>query len=503
MRTSFVPSRRLRKPQSQTHWVLGVAALTALAVAAPHVSRAADPAPSPAISDHDRIKQLEETVERLKKDTRQVEVSVENQNAKPLAGWSLKDGFTLQAPDGANKLRIGGYTQADGRFFIDDKNDVLNNQFLFRRARLDISGTVFKYFDFRILPDFVLASNGSFQLFDAFVDVNYIPEAKLRVGKFKPPVGLERLESATSLQFVERGQPTNLVPNRDQGVQLFGDLIGGAFSYQLAIVNGVPDNVNPTTVNDANDDKDFAGRVFAAPFKDSSIDPLKGLGFGVAGTYGRQRGSATSGASELPSFKSFGQATYFSYSGAVAPTSTASGKTQSFAFGQRQRIVPQLDYYWGPVGLLAEYARSAQAVRRDTLNSSNKVTSTASETLANDAWLVGASYVITGEAASYRGVVPAQPFDPFAGTWGAFEVAARYGQLEVDPDAFSKGYASPTSSARRDKEWVIGVNWYLNRSIKFVLDYGHSDYSGGAGSGKNVADRPSENAILSRVQLVL
>ena len=40
----------------------------------------------------------------------------------------------------------------------------------------------------------------------------------LTAGKFKVPVGLERLESATDIRFIERGFPTSLVPNRDLGV---------------------------------------------------------------------------------------------------------------------------------------------------------------------------------------------------------------------------------------------------------------------------------------------
>ena len=81
------------------------------------MSGAADPAPTPELSDHERIKQLEDTIDRLKKDTRQAEVGLENQAAKPpLVSWSLKDGFNIASPDGAYKLRLGGYTQADGRF---------------------------------------------------------------------------------------------------------------------------------------------------------------------------------------------------------------------------------------------------------------------------------------------------------------------------------------------------------------------------------------------------
>lgn len=487
MRTSSVPSHRLRNLRFSTHWVLAVAVLTAVSVAEPRVSRAADPAPAPAISDHDRIKQLEETVERLKKDERQVEVNVENQNAKPLAGWSLKDGFTLTSPDGWYKLRIGGYTQADGRFFINDKANQETNTFLFRRARLDVSGTVFKYFDFRLLPDFAQpASSNSVVLFDAYVDANYIPEAKLRVGKFKPPVGLERLQGAPYISFIERAQPTNLVPNRDFGLQLFGDLLDGALGYQVAVVNGAPDNSNPTSV-DINDDKDFAGRIFALPFKNLDIDPLKGLGLGFAGTFGRE--SANAGTPDLPSFKTFGQATYFQYSGAVAATSTAPARGPTIANGHRDRWTPQVYYYWSSFGLLGEYVNSTQGVIRD--NKTGRI--------SNNAWQVAGSYVLTGEQASYKGVNPAEPFDPFNRKWGAWEVVARFSQLNIDSDAFSGGFASAATSANRDNEAAFGFNWYLNRNIKLSLDYAQSQFHGG-GAKQN---RPNEYAIVGQVQLLL
>jgi phosphate-selective porin OprO and OprP len=435
--------------------------------------------PPPDAADHERrIRELEETIKQLKKE-RQPEGKVENQ--KPLASWA--DGFNIASQDGSYKLRIGGYLQTDGRFFVDDKNNTNTNEFVARRARLDFSGTVFKYFDFRILPDFAPSTP---ILFDAYIDANYIPEARVRVGKFRPPVGLERLQREPYLTFIERGQPTNLVPNRDFGGQLFGDLVNGALSYQLAIVNGVPDNSNPAS-GDVNDDKDFDGRVFAVPFKDASIDLLKGLGFGVAGSYGRQRGNTST--PDLPSFRTFGQAKFFQYKGAVAATTTALAQGPTIAFGQRSRYAPQVYYYWGPFGFLGEYVNSTQSVRRDA----------ASARLSHDAWQVAGSYVVTGDAASYQGVAPAQPFDPFTGHWGALEVAARYGELEVDPDSFANNLADPKTSARRAKEWVAGVNWYLNKNIKLVLDYANTDFRGGAATG----DRPTEKAIVGRVQLQL
>jgi hypothetical protein len=48
-------------------------------------------------------------------------------------------------------------------------------------------------------------------IFDAYWDGKFVPQFTVRAGKFKPPIGLERLQSATDIAFAERGLPTNLV----------------------------------------------------------------------------------------------------------------------------------------------------------------------------------------------------------------------------------------------------------------------------------------------------
>jgi phosphate-selective porin OprO and OprP len=44
----------------------------------------------------------------------------------------------------------------------------------------------------------------------------------------------------------------------------------------------------------------------------------------------------------------------------------------------------------------------------------------------------------------------------------------------------------------------VGVNWYLNRDVKLMLDYDQTRFHDGAPGG----DRPTEHAIMTRVQLV-
>src|SRR5262249_28398235 len=151
------------------------------------------------------------------------------------------------------------------------------------RVRLILEGTVVKYFDFKIMPDFSQATTSSnFTLFDAYVDVNYFaPYAQLRIGKFKAPLGLERLQSAANLMLMERAQPTNLVPTRDLGADLYGAFVDGMIGYRLGIYNGAADLVNE--VVDLNSAKDFDGRLFVFPLRPTGIAALSGLGVGLGG----------------------------------------------------------------------------------------------------------------------------------------------------------------------------------------------------------------------------
>lgn len=169
------------------------------------------------------------------------------------------------------------------------------------------------------MPDF---GGGKTELQDAWLDFKYFPQAKLQVGKFKTPFGIERLQSGTDTLFIERGLPNNLVPNRDIGVALHGDLFDGKLSYAAGVFNGVADGASLDS--DIDNNKEFAGRIFIKPWKESGnwlFDwlLLDGLGVGFAVTTGKADG--TSSATYLPSYKTPGQQTFFSYRTGYTPLS--------------------------------------------------------------------------------------------------------------------------------------------------------------------------------------
>jgi phosphate-selective porin OprO/OprP len=373
-----------------------------------------------------------------------------------------KDGFVIQSDDGAFRLRISGYAQGDGRFYLDDEDDLGTSTFLLRRVRPIVSGTLGRIFEFNITPDF---GGGTPALQDAYLDARPSAKLRLRVGKFKAPVGLERLQSATALFFVERGFTSVLTPNREVGVQVHGELGGGVAAYALGVFDGAPDGGSVDV--DSNDAKDVAGRLFLQPFRKSASPSLQGIGVGIAATTGEQEGA-------LPSFRSPGQLTIFSYATGVA------------ADGTRTRFVPQASYAAGPLRLLGEYVRSSQDVRRGS----------DAFRVSNEAWQVAATFLLTGEAAVGGVVSPRRPFGEDKGR-GAFEVAARYTELDVDDAVFTHGLADRARSARKARAVAFGLNWYATKNVKYVANYERTQFDGGRAGG----DRKTENALLFRAQL--
>jgi phosphate-selective porin OprO/OprP len=390
---------------------------------------------------------------------------------KVSATASSKDGFSIKSADGKFAVRLKGLVQTDGRFFLSDSAVPVTNTFFIRRARPILEATVGKYLEFRVQPDF---GQGTTVLFDAYTDVKIAPAFAVRAGKFKPAVDLERYQAASDIVFAERALATNLAPNRDVGLQLSGDIGSGAFTWQAGVFNGVPDLGNGD--GDVSDAKDFAGRVFLQPFKTGT---LGGLGVGVAGTTGLERGSAAAPA--LASYRTSGQQTWFRYT-----SSTTTPANNVFANGRRDRLAPQAYLYTGPLGLHAEYIQSWQAVSR---------AGAATVKLKHTAWQTTGSFFLTGEKNSFKSAAPKKAFDPKAGTFGALEVAARYSELSIDNATFPT-FASPASTPSKAKAWAVGINWYLARAIKVVVDYEHTTFTGGTAAG----DREAEDFVVTRVQ---
>ncbi len=254
------------------------------------------------------------------------------------------------------------------------------------------------------------------------------------------------------------------------GLQVSGDLSDGTVGYAVGYFNGLTDG--GSTDGGVGDDKDFVGRVFVQPFRNKAGSPLQGLGVGVAGTIGKRQDPLSGLA-----YRTGGRSAFFRYDQAAT------------AIGDQRRLSPQFYYYHGPFGLLGEHITSRQEVQEGTTRAD----------LTNRGWFLQGSYVLTGENASFRGVTPAKPFDREKRQWGALELAARYGKVKVDNDAFRLGLADPAVSASDAKAFTLGLNWYLNRNVKAQFNYERTDFNRSIRFGNDAMDH--EDTFLTRVQV--
>jgi len=252
-------------------------------------------------------------------------------------------GFTLASADNANFVKIRGLVQLDSRLFFNDGGGISNNAFLLRRARLISEGQFAKNYGFQFVTEF---GGSSVSILDANFTVGIDKALQFKFGKFKSPVGLELLQSDSWTFFNERSLVTNLVPNRDLGVQASGDLFGGTLNYTVGVFGGLSDG-GSTTNADFDNEKDAVARVIASPFKDVAGSPVQGLSFGVSASEGREKTAA----SRTAGYKTDGQQTFFAYNAAV------------IGDGQNWRLSPQLDYRNGSFGAIGEYVVSTINVR--------------------------------------------------------------------------------------------------------------------------------------------
>jgi len=239
--------------------------------------------------DGDSLKQqLQDLDQKVRVLQRKLEIADEDsakarsENATVVAG---DKGFGLKSSDGKFEVKLRGLIQADARDFQEGIKGQpsgtpvgtvnAKDNFLLRRVRPTIEGTFNEVYGFRITSDF---GNGASSLVDAYIDANNYSFAKVRVGKFTPPVGFERLQSSADTKFNELALTSVFIPSRDVGVQVSGDLLANVLNYSIGIFDGANDGASGD--NDTNNDKEIAARLFVQPLINYP-GLLQNLGFGI------------------------------------------------------------------------------------------------------------------------------------------------------------------------------------------------------------------------------
>lgn len=467
-----------------------------------------------------------------------------------------KKGFRIQSLSGDNRLSFNGVIQADQDVFMQTRGVTINNgissepvingnnvdRIWLRRIRPALSGTILKYTDFLITPDF---GQGQLRLFDAFVDVHYLDWLSFNAGKeISLLAGLDNIKEPSTMYTMEPGYPTMMAPNREIGFMFHGALnafrkqpsdegwwynyfTSGMINYQIGIFSGTADNSNPglnpvtatafSTETATFENKALEIRIFTNPFQGSDRTYLEGLGLGIAMGFDNPDNEI-----KIPALFSVGQDPIFIYNQTITIN------------GARQRIHPQAYWFYGPLGVIGDWAQTKETMVSGPVPSAAGVINRYS-TQNNQASQVMVVYNVTGERNDFLvKIKPNHPFDPMGeGTWGALQLVGRWTNLQMDGNVFNANttigdqtiysFADPRLSVRQANTWSLGFNWFWNRNLRMTTEYDQTSFLGGCSTGgmsaaaypgcltsgtaatastSEVRNRQSEKVIMQRIQLL-
>ncbi len=443
----------------------------------------------------DQIHQLQQQLQSLQTEvnSQAQQAPAPTQAAGPRITQTPGNRFGFESADGQNSIALTGRLHFDVGDYLDYHPDSkaavqdLNSGVNARRARIGVVGKFAGDWNYSLIFDFGGSTDtgNPSAIENAYVTYNGFKPLAFDLGYMDTPFTLDEATSSNDIMFIERASIQAVATsintgdfrsafgarsNNDRywaGVYLTGPTSGqthgtgepvgafGRFSYQVlqapnySFHLGVDASglMKPAAVGGVR----TIGSLSDRP--ELRIDPTSIIGTGALGT----AANPASGA-------------------AIFGVETAAAYNSLFLQGEYYHI--QVD--------------------RDGLPANNF-----------DGGYVEASWTVTGEhrnyipaTGAYSGINPAQAFSLSAGHWGAFELAARYSEVNLD-DNFQTGVAVPAGSngvgGGRQTVYAVGVNWYPNTNMRFMLDYLHGVINKGSSTGSELGG--NFDALALRTQI--
>jgi phosphate-selective porin OprO and OprP len=377
------------------------------------------------------------------------------------AGWNGEH-FFIKSADGQFNFNPYGYVNTDYRAYSGP--GAPSDTFVLRQARFGFQGSYGSHFDFAILAD-AAATSGSV-VRDVYLNVRIKPEFQFQAGQFKAPFGQETGIGDTSLDFVERGFQSLLYPSaatayRSPGAAFHGDIDGGVMQYWVGAFNGKGYALANTT-----NQPEVIGRLRFYPWRKTKNDWLKQFAFGGSVDFARSRG--LSGDQSI---------------NGTLPDAAYNFFPQFAINGDIQRYNGEFTYLKGRFALRGEYDQ----LNMDRTNVGSLQPGwlgfMSLPTIRAKAWDLSTTYLLTGEKRPENGTPrvnrPAFGPDTPGGQgrgWGAWELAFRFTGIQANEpgDSFvnnlTNGYVSTFDN--HTNEYTIGLNWYPNYWVKYVVNLG-------------------------------
>lgn len=370
---------------------------------------------------------------------------------------SLKDGRPVfKTADGNFTFGITGRAHLDvGAYDQDAASEAnfggLRGNANFRRLRVGLNGTFAKDFAYNI--EFNFGDSGTesnARIYEALLTYKGIDGANLVLGATKPKMTLDDSTSSNDITFIERATAVNLAITPAAGEARM--TTGGTFNTDN-FFGAAYYTAGVATAGGGLDDYDSSNVVGRLAYATS---PKEGLNVhvGASGSHSFNVPADTIRFRDRPELR-------------VDPlryidTGNLGGVDTISVYG------PELALNYGPFRAQGEYYRY-------------DIDGIGGGSAEFDAWYLQASWVITGEAykydikkAAYSGVKPANPFGFGGGGAGAWEIAARYSEADLND-------ASAGIAGGQQEIITVGLNWYANNNLRFMLNYLNVDVTNRGG----------------------
>ncbi len=334
---------------------------------------------------------------------------------------STEGGLKVETTDENFSFELGGRLMTDFALYNEDKGP-LGDGSKFRRARIELEGTMYRDWGYAFEMDFADGSD----IKDASIEYKGFDGMAISFGQDDEPFSLDELTSSKYTTFMEEALPNALAPGSNIGLVARSD----AKNYSLALgLYGEDFNDDPD--NEADEGWAVTGRATYAPF----YEPTNVVHLGLAASYRDPRGSDVSFDADTES-----DVTGSKY----VDTGDIPGVESISRYGLEAASV------CGPFSLQGEYML-AEVERASGY-----------EDLTFDGWYVNASMFLTGESRVYKPskgsfsrVIP-------KGKYGAWEVAARCSSVDLtDKDVLGGGA----------RNYTLGLNWYIKPNLRFMANY--------------------------------
>ena len=335
---------------------------------------------------------------------------------------STKGGVELSSYDGQFGFELGGRLMIDATAYQQDKV-ALGNGTELRRARLEVEGQMYSSWGYELGVDF---AGGHADIKDAYIENLGNFDSSIKIGQFKEPFSLEELTSSRYITFMERALPNEFAPGRHIGIGQ--SHLGERWTLAYGLFGEAFDDEG----GQLDEGWGVTGRFTYAPWQEDR----RALHLGLAVS---QRSPDDDNVVKFNS-RPESHITDIKY----LDTGDITDVDHVSLVGLEAALV------LGSVSFQAE-AINAQVARNAGLDS-----------LEFSGWYVYGSWFLTGESRIYKhkkgsfGRIKPTSED------GAWELALRMSSLDLNDLDITGGEAD---------QMTIGVNWYANPRVRFMLNY--------------------------------